>query len=129
MGAIKGLHHVAYKVVAENFPKIVEFYRDFLGLPVIRQGSTCIMLNLGNTILEIIEEAGKTTERLGCLDHIALFVEPADVDALCKKVSDAGYEITIAPNDIVIDSVPPYPARICFFNGPCGESVELFSER
>lgn len=129
MGEIKGLHHVAYKVIPEHFQKIIDFYRDFLGLNVVRQGSTCIMLDLGNTILEIVQENGKTTDRYGCLDHIALLVNEEDVDKLCKKVSDAGYEVTMSPNNIVIDSTPAYPARICFFTGPCGEYVELFAER
>ena len=129
MGAIKGLHHVAYKIVPENYEKIVTFYRDFLELPLVRQSSDCTMLGFGNTILEIIAEEGKTTDRSGCLDHIAMWVAPEDVDRLCKKVSDAGYEITMTPTDIVIASEPPYPARICFFKGPCGELVEFFAER
>ena len=48
MGAIKGLHHVAYKIVPENYEKIVTFYRDFLELPLVRQSSDCTMLGFGN---------------------------------------------------------------------------------
>ena len=37
-----------------------------------------------------------------------------DVDACVEAVRAAGYEITVEPNDIVIPSNPPLPARIAF---------------
>ena len=40
----------------------------------------------------------------------------------------AGAPITTEPKEIVIGSEPPMPARIAFFTGPAGESVELFDE-
>ena len=129
MGAIKSLHHVALKAPAGEYPKVVAFYRDVLELPVIRVASNCTMLDFGNTILEIIEQEDISCERCGCLDHFAMCVEPADVDRLIARLSEAGYEVTMQPTDIVIDSTPAYPARIAFFTGPYGESVELFAER
>lgn len=129
MGAIKGLHHVALKAPAGEYEKVVAFYRDFLELPVVRQGSTCTMLDIGNTILEIIQQDGITFDRSGCLDHFAFFMDKADVDRIAAKVAAAGYPITMDPVDFVIDSDPAYNIRIAFFTGPFGESVELFSER
>ena len=127
MSAIKGLHHVSLKTVPAEFETLFAFYRDTLGLPVIRADGGCAMLDLGNTILELVAQDGIVHERSGSLDHIALQVAPADVDALLKSLQGQGYAVTMEPTDIVICG--NYPARIAFFTGPCGESVELFAER
>jgi len=52
-----------------------------------------------------------------------------DVDACVEAVRAAGYEITVEPNDIVIPSNPPLPARIAFCIGPVGEEIEFFCEK
>ena len=56
--------------------------------------------------------------------HLALSTDNCD-EAL-ERVRAAGMEITIEPNDVVINSNPPMPIRIAFFKGPDGEIIELF---
>ena len=128
MGAIKGLHHVALKVVPEKYEAVIDFYQNFLELPLIRRAPGCAMLDLGNTILEIIHQDDITYDRSGCLDHIALCVAKDDVDAMIEKVRAAGFEVTMEPNDLDFGCEPKYAARIAFFTGVYGESVEFFAE-
>ena len=56
--------------------------------------------------------------------HIAL--RSRDCDALLAGIRAAGTPVTMEPNDIRIPSTPPLPARIAFFTGPDGESIEIF---
>ena len=128
---ITGIHHVAMKCQGlEEFEKTIHFYRDILGLAEIRRwGSgekTAVMLDTGAGLLEIFANG---VDRLGAgaLRHIALAVEDTDV---CIEAARAeGYEITMEPTDLVIQSNPPYPARIGFCIGPVGEELEFFCEK
>ena len=128
---ITGIHHVALKCQGvEEFEKTVTFYRDVLGLPVVRTwgegNDSAAMLDTGAGLFEIFANG---TDRLGAgaLRHLALAVE--DTDACVAVVRAAGYEITKEPTDIVIASLPPYPARIAFCIGPVGEEIEFFCEK
>ena len=128
---ITGIHHVAMKCQGlEEFEKTIHFYRDILGLAEVRRWGngekTAVMLDTGAGLLEIFANG---VDRLGAgaLRHIALAVEDTDV---CIEAARAeGYEITMEPTDLVIQSNPPYPARIGFCIGPVGEELEFFCEK
>ena len=125
---IKGVHHIALKCQGvEHFEKTVGFYRDLLSLPVVRswgEGEKAgIMLDTGDALLEIFANAPDRLEA-GALRHLAFSVE--DTDACIEAVRNAGYTVTVEPNDICIPSEPPYPARIGFCIGPVGEEIEFF---
>ena len=128
---IKGVHHIALKCMGvEAFEKTVQFYRDVLGLRVVRawgegEGSG-IMLTTGDAMLEIFA-SGTDLPGQGAIRHFAL--ETDDVDACVRAVEAAGYEVFIQPKDIVIASTPEFPARIAFCHGPVGEEIEFFQER
>ena len=128
---IKGVHHIALKCMGvEAFEKTVQFYRDVLGLRVVRawgegEGSG-IMLTTGDAMLEIFA-SGTDLPGQGAIRHFALATD--DVDACVRAVEAAGSEVFIQPKDIVIASTPEFPARIAFCHGPVGEEIEFFQER
>ena len=128
---IKGVHHIALKCMGvEAFEKTVQFYRDVLGLRVVRawgEGEGLgIMLTTGDAMLEIFA-SGTDLPGQGAIRHFALATD--DVDACVRAVEAAGYEVFIQPKDIVIASTPEFPARIAFCHGPVGEEIEFFQER
>ena len=128
---ITGIHHIALKAKGpKNYGKMLEFYHEILGLPIVRswgEGENLgAMLLAGAGLLEIFSNAPDILSE-GALRHIAFAVE--SVDDCVEAVRKAGYEITMEPRDIVIASNPPYPARIAFCNGPVGESVEFFTAK
>lgn len=131
MVKIKGIHHVAIKANGvEQFEKTISFYKDILGLPLIRRwekgGALCTMLDTGAGILELFSNAD--SEPLpGPVRHIAFKVE--SVDDCIEAVRAAGYEITVEPKDVDIPSDPVFPIRVGFCIGAAGEEVEFFSER
>ena len=130
-GFIQGVHHVSLKPTGyAAFEKTVAFYRDVLGLEVVRSWGTGdqsgIMLKLGESLLEI-SASGTDQASQGAIHHYALATD--DVDAVVAAVKKAGYPVTMEPTDKVLPTEPPYPIRIAFFTGPCSETVELFCER
>jgi len=126
MKKITGIHHVAMICQGEeNFSETMKFYRDILGLEVVRvwdEGKS-VMLDTGAGLLEIFAN-GKDRLGEGALRHIAFAVE--DTDVCLEAVRAAGYTVTMEPTDVVIKSEIPYPARIAFCIGPVGETVEFF---
>lgn len=127
MRLIKGVHHVCMKCsTAEDFERTRHFYGDVLELPKVREWDTGVMFDLGGALLEIFSN-GTQKHAMGVWQHIALATD--DVDTCVKTVSEAGYQITVEPKDIVIACQPPVPARIAFCIGPMGEEIEFFHEK
>lgn len=127
MSLIKGIHHVSMKCEsAEEYQKVISFYKEVLEIPVARQWSEGIMLDTGNGIIEIFNNGDKVVER-GVIRHFAFATD--SVDECVEKIKKAGYEIFVEPKDIEIQSNPTFPARIAFCHGPLGEEIELFQER
>ncbi|MBR3461695.1 MAG: VOC family protein [Clostridiales bacterium] len=123
---IKGLHHISMKCATkEEFEKAKSFYLDLLGFSIVRQWPQGIMIDLGNTQLEIFCN-GNGVKDLGAIRHMAFATD--DVEEIVAKVKDAGYEVFIEPKDIVIDSDPEFHARMAFCFGPLGEQIEFFKE-
>ena len=126
----KGIHHVALKAKGvEEYEKLLRFYKDVLGMPVIRSWgsaeSSGTMLDSGNgSIIEIFANAPDTLTS-GPVRHFALATD--DVDACIEAVRAEGYKITQEPTDISIGSI--FNARIAFCVGPVGEELEFFCEK
>ena len=129
MGLIKGVHHIALKAQGlEEYEKLVDFYKEILGMPVVRtwgEGEKFgIMLDTGAGIMELFANAPDKLSS-GAIRHFALATD--DVDACVEAVRAKGYKITMEPTDIVIGGT--FPARIAFCIGPVGEEVEFFCEK
>ena len=123
---VTGLHHISMKCgTAEDFVRAKAFYCNVLGLPVKREWSEGILIDAGSGLIEIFN-TGKGEMKKGAVRHFALKTDNVDVDA--EKVKRAGYQVFIEPKNIVMDSIPPYSARIAFCFGPLGEEIELFQE-
>lgn len=127
MSLIKGIHHVAVKPRKSQYAATVKFYTELLELPVERQWGDpecpCMMVSTGdNSRIEILpqdEECELAHE--GKVAHIALFTD--HVDECIKRISEAGYNVTIQPNDL---SLGDMPVRIAFCDGAANEIVEFF---
>lgn len=126
MGLINGIHHISLKTSsAEQYNKVVGFYQDILGLPVLRKWEGGIMFETGAGLIEIFTN-GEGDLPKGTIRHIAFNVD--NVDLCVKTVTEAGYEIFMGPKDIVIPSSPELHARMAFCYGPLGEEIEFFQE-
>ena len=127
MSLIKGIHHTALKCCSkEEYENTIAFYRDVLGLEIVRTWEEGTMLHTGCGLIEIFNNAESQLEQ-GVVRHFALATD--DVDACVEAVTKAGYEVFMGPKDITIPSDPPFPARIAFCRGPIGEEIEFFREK
>ena len=80
----------------------------------------------GCGLLEIFRN-GPGIRTKGAIRHIAFSTD--DVDGIISKVKDAGYDVFIEPNDLIIRSKPAFHARMAFCHGPLGEEIEFFQEK
>lgn len=127
MSLIKGIHHISLKCDNEkDYQEEIAFYKDVLELNVARQWETGIMFDTGAGIIEIFNNGNNKLPQ-GTIRHFAFATD--SVDAIVKKVQEAGYEVFIGPKDIEIKSEPALPARIAFCKGPLGEEIEFFNEK
>ena len=123
---IRGIHHVSMKCGdPEKFSEAYTFYTEVLGLKLLRSWDAGVMLDTGGGLLEIFNN-GSGVPEIGAVRHFALAAD--DTDEIIEKVRKAGYEVFVGPKNIVIQSDPPFPARIAFFRGPLNEEVEIFQE-
>jgi glyoxylase I family protein len=121
------LHHVA--VVTTKFDETLAFYRDLLGIPIVhswKNGDRRLCLAaVGEAHIELIEKltpsasSGQPTEPP--IAHLTFRVP--DVDQAIDEVRAAGYPVTIEPKDVDLGDAP---ARLAFFTGPNGETLEFF---
>lgn len=124
MALIQGIHHVNLKCVTrEDYDRVMAFYRDALGLRVVRTWAGGAMLDTGCGLLEIFRD-GQNYPGQGALRHLALLTE--DVDACAEAARAAGYPPFLGPDDRMIPSEPPFPLRMAFCIGPLGEEIEFF---
>lgn len=123
MGLIKGLHHVHVKCRKDQFEEALHFYVDVLGLRQLAKQEDCAILDTGDGIIEIFNDAEELLGQ-GDIRHFAFQVD--DVEACIKTVEEAGYKIKEYPIDVVFALEKPTPARIAFCYGVLGEEVEFF---
>ena len=129
---IKGIHHVSFKCNGEQLRRVITFYSDTLGIPIIRRwgpdsdNPIGVMFDTGNGIIEVFSNAESDLPQ-GVIRHFALDV--TDVDELADRIEKAGYEVFVKPKNIYIPAENPLEARIAFCYGPLGEEIELFCEK
>lgn len=123
--SVSGIHHISLKVPIDLYDSEVNFYRNLLGLKVVRMQDTAVFLSGGNVIIEILN-SGEGYPSRGALDHFAFQTD--DVDGLLDTLRRAGYRVTMEPTEHVFTGERPYCVYIAFVEGPAGESIELFKE-
>lgn len=129
------LHHVAMAVAdLEVYERTTAFYREVLGLPLLRSWKSgprhVTMLDFGNSILEIV--CGAEGRENGLFSHIAVALEqPEEVDAALERCVAAGCTLVRPAGDVSAEeegSGHHFRFRNGFCRGPAGESLEFFCE-
>ena len=117
------------------YDRVIAFYRDVIGLPVLRSWEKpprhVTMLDIGNCVLEVVFGAeGKET---GVFSHIALAVKrPEEVDAFLDRCVAAGCTLISPAENMDVteeESGNVFRFRKAFCQGFAGETLEFFCER
>jgi len=133
--SITGFHHIAV-IARRDYGKAVAFYADVLKLTrrvefVVTGRNFSLFDCGGGNYIELVDQTGDHAEsKPATLAHLALRTN--DVDGMIARVRDAGYVVTVEPVSLSLPthSGPnPFNVRIAFFDGPEGESIELFDEQ
>ena len=125
---VNGIHHVALRV--NDFEKATRFYRDVLGLRLLRAWGAgderAAMLDTGAGIIELF--AGGKGASEGSFFHLAL--KSDDVDGDYAKALAAGATSKMAPQELTVEvtSGAPMHVKIAFVFAPTGEIVEFFRD-
>jgi len=125
-----GFHHVAIKT--RDWEGTLKFYQEGLGCSeALAWGEApkrATMLDFGGAnYIEIFEDLEWNPAPVGPLFHFA--VRTTRLDEAIEHLRGMGSKITFEPKDITIKTTNgrgDIPARIAFFEGPNGESIELF---
>jgi glyoxylase I family protein len=124
-----GTHHIA--VQTRDWEASLRLYQDVLGMEIVGEfGSPerkIALLDIGDgSHMELFAPQADTpaVDSPAANDpiiHIALAT--TDTRAALEHVRQAGYEVTMEPKDLTLDSVK---VTIAFFKGPNGELIEFF---
>ena len=119
------IHHIALR--AANFNRSLEFYKA-LGMEVraswVGAAGNIALLDIGNgTCIELFGGGDEYIPE-GHFFHLA--IGTSDVDTAFAAALAAGAKPTREPCDMVLPANPPLPVRLCFVEGPDGESLEFF---
>lgn len=116
-----GVEHIGIK--AKDMDRAVKFYTEVLGFTLVERMKPgpveLAFVQLGDTIVELVEADEKTNFQDGTVNHVALKV--SDIFAAAEFLRQQNVEmiseepISIGPNRYVF-----------FFRGPSGEKLELF---
>ena len=121
-----GFHHIG--LIVNDAEKSLRFYTEGLGgketfrFPMSNSDKTIYLVDLGeNAVVELIPRGHAGEEADARWAHIAL--RCADTRAAVERAVAAGAGVRIAPQDVVLGTLPVCNA---FVTGPDGEQIEFF---
>ena len=96
-----GLDHINLKT--RDMGRAISFYTDVLGLRLVRaerdaEGAVRFAsLRVGDMLIDLQPDEGDWSTQTTGLNHVAILVEPIDLEALATTFRDRGIEITQGP--------------------------------
>jgi catechol 2,3-dioxygenase-like lactoylglutathione lyase family enzyme len=115
-------NHVCVRV--RDFGVALAFYRDLIGLPVIRRmGTEAEPTSYWLPGIQLREQRDLDTDRsTGALDHIGIAVE--NIEEVCARLDAAGYQ---PEEPLGVRNLPGIERRVMnvFYHDPDGNRVEF----
>ena len=101
LAQVIGFDHVNLKT--RDMQRAIDFYTGILGLRLVRaerDGAGAIVftsLRAGDLLIDFQPDRGDWQAGAGGLNHVALLIEPTDLDQLARELRQHGVEITEGP--------------------------------
>lgn len=96
-----GLEHINIK--ARDIERSIEFYTHVLGLRLVRVNRDetgrirFAAVRSGDALIDIVPDDGDWDPQRGGFNHVALLIEPTDLDELASKFTELDVPITEGP--------------------------------
>ena len=96
-----GFDHVNLKT--RDMARAINFYVEILGMRLVRaerddRGEIRFAsLRFGDALIDLQPDDGDWSDEDGGLNHIAILIEPTDLNALAEKFHEMGVEVTDGP--------------------------------
>ena len=130
-GQMIGLHHIGVRTT--DLTKTHAFYTDVLGFEMFKRVSLpqpngtateIAFVRLGTLTLELIQPADLTQveKETGMVQHVAIAVK--GIDGIVEKLKAKG--VAFRTEEPVNNE--PLNAKLIFFTGAAGETLELFED-
>ena len=127
------LAEVAFRVT--DLPRAVAFYREVLGLEIVRAYPTMVFLKAGELdsplgrgghpqLLVLFDRQVQLDIALTTLDHIAFEIPLEHFQAECERLQQLGLEVS---EQIWRGEYAWLRARSLFFDDPDGNTIELIA--
>ena len=125
----RGVHHMA--LICSDIEQTIQFYQDVIGFPLVElmenrdyKGSTHLFFDIGNeNLLAFFDFPGlglqPGVESIGSVQHIAISVEPAQLDKIKARLEARGVTY-LGPDRGITTSI--------YFKDPDGIQIELIAE-
>jgi glyoxylase I family protein len=125
----RGVHHLA--MICSDVERTIAFYQDVLGFPLVEvienrdyPGSTHFFLDIGNDNLLAFFDfpglgLGDAVEAHGAVQHVAISVEQAHLDAVRRRLDESGIPY-LGPDRGLSDSI--------YVKDPDGVQIELLAQ-
>jgi len=125
----RGVHHMA--LICSDVEQTIQFYQELIGFPLVElmenrdyKGSTHLFFDIGNdNLLAFFDFPGlglqPGVESLGSVQHIAISVEPAQLEQIKARLEAKGISY-LGPDRGVMTSI--------YFKDPDGIQIELIAE-
>jgi glyoxylase I family protein len=127
-----GTHHIA--VQTRDWDASLKLYQEVLGMKPVAEfwpsEQKIMLLDTGDGSHIELFAPKADTPAIGDpaandpVTHFALAT--TDTRAALEHVRQAGYEVTVEPKDVTLDT---FEVTIAFFKGPSGEIIEFFQTR
>ncbi|HET7034831.1 MAG TPA: VOC family protein [Thermomicrobiaceae bacterium] len=101
LAQVIGFDHVNLKT--RDMQRAIDFYTQILGLRLVRaerDGSGALVftsVRAGDLLIDFQPDSGDWQAGAGGLNHVALTIEPTDLDQLAQALRERGVEITEGP--------------------------------
>jgi glyoxylase I family protein len=125
----RGVHHMA--LICSDVERTIQFYQELIGFPLVElmenrdyKGSTHLFFDIGNdNLLAFFDFPGlglqPGVESIGSVQHIAISVEPAQLEQIKARLDQQGISY-LGPDRGITSSI--------YFKDPDGIQIELIAE-
>jgi len=125
---IEKIEHVGIQVT--DLEKSVHFYTSILGMKLVKTENVpesnlqIAFVQIGESQLELLASSGtRAPAETGVIQHLAFTV--SNLDGIVEQLKDADVKLVDSEPKPVFDG----KARVFFFKGPDGETLELWEEQ